>query len=1336
MESPMVVVRALVMAVVAGCAVMGGVADARPVVVRVQWGGGTPQAWGGTVEILPDGAATPPRPSISWRTLSTDADAAAHAHQSAAAVQIHQPRAIASDGIEITVDDWKGMRLVARLAAADGGRQTALDVPLVDLIAAPAHQPLDNLGNRLTARIPVDEALHVEAATADAAEHFSVETLGLVRRPGDRLRVRVDPMLATRLQGGHSVELRMRLKSPQGGEVATQAVPLTPLVEDPTAAAGRGFTEFEPVVFDVSLPAEEGVSAIELEALERGGLRWSRPLASRTVEIAALGEGPLEPAGDEPWKLVYELDPGSPRLLERLRRLPGVSLSGMPSMPSMPLPEMPLPSLSMAAVPLPKLPSVSLPAVPMPNVSAMVPRLSGPLFHGHSALVTHSLGPMLRLPPADRPGNPAWEGVVIAGVQPGVPHAVEIEYPTDQDATVGIAVLEADAAGVVVQSRHAGGFAVTRPPVAAPPAIGVHRFVFWPTSKQPLVLIANVSTRQSATIGRMRVTAGPGRLPAVSPRSPGTLVLGSGLAARRVHAFADVPDLARAFGGGSRFTPQDGRLSIDWGAHLAGSRHLAELVAAQGGAGTMLTAYADGAALWPSTATRHAPRWDAGTGSIGRDLLAATARVHARHGLTLIPAARFDAPLPAVEAALVEGATRPGIACIGRDGKPRRFEDGGTHYNVLNPTVQQAVEEVVVEMAGRLRGSTAVAGVAVVIPHDGWLHLPGLAWPLDDDTFARFAATLPAPPVTEGEGRFAERARLVEGPFREAWIAWRCAEVARFHARLAAAVAAVDARWLLHIVPTTLFAVGESARSAQAVDAEMADDRVRLAGFDPAALHALPEADRVVYVWPRVHAPADGVRERAAMATANRSLAVARAASASRRRAAVLVEKPCAVDVDDAVPHGPFAAANAREQAEVMPTESESRRLAEAVGLVDAATVFDATLLAAAAPRSPSRAAVESMPSITADAVRADHPLVVRVCRQQGLAWALVSNLAAAPVTARLMVTGRPARAVDAVDGSPIAIVGEAEVSVPLAAWSVRCVLLEGDCGVTAAKAEYADDVRRELAGRVERLRQRRTVLETPLPLDVLDNPAFELGVGPTDGKAAASIAGWEVVESRRGAVALVPGAAGAGEPGRGLEFSSFNGLATLRSNPFPAPASGRISVAAWLRVADATVQPPLRIAIEGVQGDREYYRFAAIGGLTGGRPLTGQWSQFVLQVDDLPAEPVESLRVRFDLLGPGRVQVDDVRVFDLAFDDSQRARITTAVSLLEHQQASGDFGGCLVGLEGYWPMFLEAFVSDAAVAALQVAPEPSPAEAHPAAPKSADRQAGGVFDRFKSWWQ
>jgi hypothetical protein len=1329
MESPMDFVRALVVIVAAWCW-LGGVAEARPLVVRVQWGGGTPHAWAGTVEVVaagPTGAAT--RIPFSTRTTCTDADAAALIDVAADVVHVHHPRPVASDGVEITVEHWRAARLVARLSAADGGRPITLDVPLVELVTAPAQQPLDALGNRVTARVPADDALHVEAGAAEAQDRVALEGLGLLRRPGDRLRLKVTPILATRLQGGHAAELRMRLRSPQGGESAAQATPLVPHADPAGTPADLDFTEFDAVEFDVTLPADDGVCTIELEAVERGGLRWSRPLATRSIEIAAIGDAPPAPPASEPWKTVYELDPGSPRLLERLRRLPGMSL------PSVPLPEMPLPSLSMASVPLPKLPSMPMPAVPMPNVSGMVPRLSGPLSHGHSTLVTHPLGPMLRLPPATRQAEPAWEGIVLAGLQVGMPHAVEIDHPVDQDATVGVAVLEPDAAGVVVQSRHAGGFEVERPllpPVT--PQMATHRFVFWPTTRQPLLLISNPSVRHAATIGRVRVMAGPTLVPREPSRTPATLLSKAGAAGRRVHAFLDSPDVATRFGGGARFVPQDGRLVVDWASQVAAGRHLVEVAAAQDVAGTMLTAYAGGAALWPSAATRHAPRWHASEVGIDRDVLATVTRLHARQGLSLIPAARFDAPLPAVEALLVGGGV--GAACVGRDGKPRRLSAGGLHYNVLHPAVQRAVEEVIVEMAGRVRGSPAVTGIAVVMPNDGWLHLPGLAWPLDDDTFSRFAATLPSPPVAEGESRFAERARLVEGPFREAWIAWRCGEIARFHARLAESIAAVDARWSLHVVPTTLFARDDPAGVKQASASDSDPDRVRTFGLDPASLRSLPAADRVVYAWPWVHAAASGVREQAAIAAANRHPAVARAAAQALRSSAVVIEQPLAIDADDAVRHAPFGTATVRDAVAVCPLAPEPRGFAEALSVADVETVFHAGLLADLGPRSATRASFEALPAAASRPVlAADRPLSVRVSRRPGMTWAVVANAAAAPVTARLAIEGGAASKVDAVDGQSVAGGGPAEAVVRLDPWGVRCVLLEGECGVVAARAEYGDDVRREVAGRVNGLRQRRAVLETPVPLDVLDNPAFELGAAPADGKPAATIAGWEVVEPRRGSLALVPGGGGAEEPGRALEFSSSNGLATLRSNPFAAPASGRISVAAWLRVADPSVQPPLRIAIEGVQGDREYYRFAAIGGLTGGRPLTGQWSQFVLQVDDLPADAVESLRVRFDLLGPGRVQIDDVRVFDLAFDDSQRSEITKAVSLLEHQAAADEIGAALASLDGLWPSFLEAFVSDAAVAATQAAsqPEPTPSEVAPQAP---ERQAGGMLDRFRSWWQ
>jgi len=270
-----------------------------------------------------------------------------------------------------------------------------------------------------------------------------------------------------------------------------------------------------------------------------------------------------------------------------------------------------------------------------------------------------------------------------------------------------------------------------------------------------------------------------------------------------------------------------------------------------------------------------------------------------------------------------------------------------------------------------------------------------------------------------------------------------------------------------------------------------------------------------------------------------------------------------------------------------------------------------------------------------------------------------------------------------------------------------------------------AEQVTLDLAG----LRRRRAALEMPAPLEVLDNPGFEFP------DHSGSVPGWELLEPQRGRLRIVPGAPAG--TGRGVAFGSEHGLATLRSNPFSPPATGRLSIALWLRIEPGEPQPALRIALEGLENDREYYRFAAVGHGPASRPLTPLWSQFVLQVDDLPTRGMESLRVRLDLLAGGTVQVDDVRIFDLAFDESQRSQITTAVSVLDHQRSSGDLGGCVVGLDGYWPAFLESFVTDAALAAAEAsrtAAPVAPVAPDPAAPE--ERQAGGMFDRFKGWWQ
>ena len=1291
--------------------------DARPVAIRVQWGGGKPRAWTGSIAVVNGDTAGVPE----WRTLSTDADAAALVHDAGRAILVHEPRPIAADGVELSIADWRTARLQVRLTAAAGGQaETAIDVPVADVLANAVQQQLDVDGNRLTIRQAAGDPLRVVIADAEGTAGRAA-----VRRPGERVRLRVDPLLPVRADPSSRFELRVRLLAgPKGDPHDAQAMPIVPRDAALDAAGDRRLTRFEPVELEITLPDREGACDVELQVVEVGSLRWSRSLAGRTVQVVVVRDAAPGKAADE-WRLVHEVDPGSPRLHERLRRLPGSGF-GMPALPlpAVPLPAFPRPNVSLPSMPLPNvpLPNVTLPKMPsvgLPPMASMVPRFSGLLVAGHSTVEPHALGPMLLLPPAKTVGAPAWEGIVIAGAQPGLPHAVEIEYPSDQDAMVGAAVLELDATAATVEVRHAGGFEVRRDAYQPQPELRRHRFVFWPTTKHPLVVVSNPSTRRGATIGKVRILAGPARLPAAA----------GGDGTRRTFALLPTPDLS-CWGGVERVDAATGRSAADWDTHLAAIRHSAEWLASRGATGGLVAVYAQGAAAWPSPLTRHAPRWDSGAAvEIGldpqpKDVLDLLCRVYAAEGLKLVPGMAFDGPVPELEAALAAGDPgAAGIACVGRDGRPLRTPHG-VHYNVLDPRVQAAVERQVRELVGRVRGCGAVEGLALLLSHEGWLHLPGAAAGLDDATFARFLESVGTREPEAGAERFARRAEMVEGRLRDLWLEWRADVVAAFHARLAAAIVEHDPRLTLHVVPTTLFAVGDlAARFRPRLGTEPAAvEVVREAGLDPLRSTGHPQ---VVFASPHVHTAADGLIDTGLVAAANRAPALAEAARAARRRSIAIIEQPAAFDMRPIAAHGPFGSAAPAGRCAIHAVDASGRPLAEALAAADAEVVFDMRLALCEEPAAARAFAVlpGGGPETVADL---PPPVVMRLQRAGGATWMRVVNAAAAPGRIRIGLDGRPSAVVDAADRSRLELAADGVATVPVGPWEVRSLVVDGGVTVRSARIEYDACVQDAVAARVQDLRRRRAALEMPKPLDVLDNPGFD--VGPEDaatftdraGGRPAAVTGWELVEQRRGTLELVAGRpAATGGPGRGLAFASANGLASLRSNPFAPPATGRVSVGCWLRLQDGAPQPPLRIAVEGVHDDREYYRFAAVGGLAGGRPLSGEWAQFVLPVDDLPASGLESLRVRFDLLGPGAVLIDDVRVFDMAFEESQRVQLSRMIDRFEQALATRDVGGCVVGLDGHWPRFLAEFVSDADVARMSAVPAAPPSEP----PRGRDRR-------------
>lgn len=166
-------------------------------------------------------------------------------------------------------------------------------------------------------------------------------------------------------------------------------------------------------------------------------------------------------------------------------------------------------------------------------------------------------------------------------------------------------------------------------------------------------------------------------------------------------------------------------------------------------------------------------------------------------------------------------------------------------------------------------------------------------------------------------------------------------------------------------------------------------------------------------------------------------------------------------------------------------------------------------------------------------------------------------------------------------------------------------------------------------------------------------------------------------------------------EDNSALLIQSGPGSSWIRSNPFPVPATGRLSISVWLRTDNMENQPPLRIAVESDQG--MYYRFGRIGSLAPDDPVNqvgANWRQYVVHFDDLPLDMASNLRVGFDMMGPGEVWVDRVETYDRLFDSNDIQALTQLLGiarpLVENQ---ADYDVCRRMLNRYWLKFLFEYI-------------------------------------------
>jgi hypothetical protein len=1252
--------------------------------IRVCWGGGSERQWRGTVSIS-SGSLSIVRP------LGIIADSPGSIWSSSERqIEIRERSPRSYDGVDIAIAAPLDARLSISLAPDADPRPTTSDVALSEVVAKMHRRQLDGGGNQLLVRRSPGDSIRL-----------TTDNDPLIFAPGELWKLTLKPRLLP-VSAGTTVYFKARLVAPRGSAESWS--------QELTAKSTETETEPASLPLDVKLPDAEGVYDLVIEASERGPLRWPKPVVERRVQVIVLSPNPtptsviagaagakapdhsLLNGGDaQNWTQVLEIDPTNPHWYDRLKSL----------------------RLSM------------LITVPLGKESS--PGWQGPLGSGNSQIIQHPLGKVVQLSAAAKGADASWESYPLAIAKPGTPHILEVEYPSDVPQTLGISIVEPNAAGSVAPIGLDSGFDVSEPSDGTAPRWLKHRLVFWPRTSSPFLLLVNRRDGSRAVYGKLRLySSGPWlrRAFAVEDQSQ-----------RLLAGYLDRPLFTANFSAGEALDTFTGRSLTDWQTFHEGATRLADYLNATGRNALMMAVLAEGSTIYPSKLLQPTPRFDSGAfldlgqDPTRKDVLEMMLRVFDREQLKMIPMLQFSAPLPELEALLREGGPSDvGLQWVGRDGAAwtdvtESRHDMAPYYNVLDPRVQDAMLRVIHELVDRCASHQAFAGIAIELSADGFAQLPGEAWGLDDRTIARFEQEAGVSIPATGAGRFAERARFVTGPGRRAWLLWRSGALADFYRRVEQELVATRRDARLYLVPTKPFDLPEIERELRPSlpPRGRIDEALLAVGIRPDAYRNEPG---IVLLRSQRFSPTARLAAQAIDIETNRSSDWDAVILAQPSPAALFYHEPqrCRVASFDA--KSPFGKDKTYTWliSQITPSQQDNRRrFVHSLATLDSQAMFDGGWLLPLG-QEPAldnvTAAFRQLPArrfeTLADCVE---PLTVRSLHTGGQTYAYLVNDSPWPVRASLRVEAPSGVRPEELGGQHRADAKGTAISVDLEAYDLAVVRFPSEeVRLSSPQVFFAPQAARSLEAMIREFHNRRVLLESPPPVTLLSNPGFELPPA-----RSGQVPGWKWNVGPTDHVSLDSKAPHGGR--QSLHLQAGGQILSLRSEAFPAPETGRLAISVWLKGLSDGNQPQVRLVLQGM-GSRPWGKEGLVS-------VPNEWKPFVFPIDDLPTDAGAQLRFRIDLLGPGDVWVDDIEMNDLMFTDTEKTQLSTIIARADFQLKSGRLGDCLDELDGYWARLLTAR-STPASSPLIVPAEPGAAKEAP--DKNAARP--GMLDRIKDAWR
>jgi hypothetical protein len=895
----------------------------------------------------------------------------------------------------------------------------------------------------------------------------------------------------------------------------------------------------------------------------------------------------------------------------------------------------------------------------------------------------------------------------------GMPHYVEIEFPADQPVLAGLSVLQIDAKGQVEPLGADSGFMISNDNMSfsKPGKTETRRMVFWPKSSNVFLLIANRHRERPCRFGKIDLYSGPTRLsPGIAASTDGDQEKPKKLLSRRQFlAFYEQPFFPENFDAAKAIDPLHQKSLTDWQFFYEGTDRLIQYLKANEYTGAMIAVASDGSSIYPSRLLRPNPKFDNGIffsdgrDPIRKDILEMMLRMFAREDLRLVPLVEFSAPLPELESMMIQQRATESVQLKDVQSKTASWNQNGfrgANYNILSPTVQTAIKNVVAELRQRYQSKKSFGGIAIKLGPDSFTILPSSRWGYDRATVSSFleSSGLNSPASSLPDAI----EQMTRGDLADQWSKWRASELTKFYSNLSSELVKNDATDRLYLVAVDLFR-GSDVHSQLSPSLQWRTQyrqTILNMGID---LSQLDQQSAIVFLRPNRDAPGSELSDERVeheMACASQKLEID---SGLQNAGDVFTSRNQWAHFSQLQQVSPFH----RQSGPLLRLQPVSevgwrnrRRFAEAMSSTDSRTFVDGgRLLNLGQEKSIANwvKVFTGLPDAAFENVKSANPLpiVVRQLFVGGRHYFYVVNKSPWSVNVTLTLGGT-AKKIQSLDDRKLMLNQAANkqlISLTIEPFDIAggyWQSTEPTGGIAAVAADVDPQIAIELQQQIGNLKKKLGQLDQVQPMNVIRLPSFEGQLNDLNH------AGWRFGMGRRSDVEVDRKLAQ--HEKSSLKLNSAGNVVWLRSNSFASPTTGRVSIAVWLRVNDESKQPPLRIAIQGKRQDgREYYRFASVGSLAP-KQQTNQigknWKRFAVHFDDLPPDGLTEMSVGFDLMGSGAVWIDKVQVFDRWFDGNDQRALTQILALADFQLTNKkDLESCRRILCGYWPRFLNEYV-------------------------------------------